>query len=55
MLVTNGRFSSKCPPLASSQRLHLVDRNLLARWGAGTPIWELLPKLPPPRKPSALS
>lgn len=55
VLVTNGRFSSKCPPFARSQRLHLVDRNLLARWSAGTPIWNLLPQLPPPRKPTALS
>ncbi len=55
VLVTNGRFSSKCPPLARSQRLHLVDRDVLARWGAGSPIWELLPQLPPPRRPTALS
>ena len=55
VLVTNGRFSSKCPDFARSQRLHLVDRNLLARWSAGTPIWNLLPQLPPPRKPTPLS
>lgn len=56
VLVTNGRFTATCPPLARSQRLHLVDRRLLGEWAAGSrPLWELLPALPPPRKPSALS
>ncbi|WP_411113846.1 restriction endonuclease [Streptomyces sp. 029-5] len=56
VLVTNGRFSSKCPPYAKSQRLHLVDRHLLGEWAAGSrPLWEILNRLPPPRKPSALS
>ncbi len=56
VLVTNGRFTAKCPPLARSQRLHLVDRRLLGEWAAGSrPLWELLHRLPPPRKPSALS
>lgn len=31
VLVTNGRFTTGCPPLAKSQKLHLVDRNLLGR------------------------
>lgn len=49
VLVTNGRFSSGCPPLAASQRLHLVDRGLLGRWAGGArPLWELLRALPPP-------
>lgn len=56
VLVTNGRFSSKCPPLAASQRMHLVDRQSLGQWAAGSrPLWELLQRLPPPRRPSALS
>ncbi|MFG2306719.1 restriction endonuclease [Actinacidiphila glaucinigra] len=56
VMVTNGRFTAKCPPLAKSQRLHLVDRHLLNQWAAGSrPLWELLRQLPPPRKPSALS
>ena len=56
VLVTNGRFTAKCVPLARSQRLHLVDPRLLGEWAAGSrPLWELLHRLPPPRKPSALS
>ncbi|MER7394626.1 restriction endonuclease [Streptomyces sp. NPDC000151] len=55
VLVTNGRFTAKCPPLAKSQRLHLVDRQTLATWAAGSrPLWELLPRLPAPRKPDSL-
>ncbi|MEJ8636278.1 restriction endonuclease [Streptomyces sp. MS2.AVA.5] len=43
VLVTNGRFTSGCPPLAKSQKLHLVDRNLLGEWAAsGRPLWVLL-------------
>jgi restriction system protein len=56
VLVTNGRFSKQCPPYAASQRLHLVDRRLLAEWAAGSrPLWDILNRLPPPRKPSPLS
>lgn len=56
LLVTNGRFSKQCPPYAKSQRLHLVDRHLLGEWAAGSrPLWEILDRLPPPRRPSALS
>ncbi|WP_371789016.1 restriction endonuclease [Streptomyces albidoflavus] len=51
-VVTNGRFSSRCPELAGALHMHLVDRRVLARWAAGTqPLWDLLPKIPPPRKP----
>lgn len=56
VLVTNGRFSSKCAPLAKQLGLHLVDRHLLSEWAAGSrSLWDLLQKLPPPRRPSALS
>ncbi|NBM17978.1 restriction endonuclease [Streptomyces sp. GC420] len=56
ILVTNGRFTANCRPFAESQRLHLVDRHLLGEWAAGSrPLWELLHKLPPPRRPSPLS
>jgi restriction system protein len=56
VLVTNGRFSAPCAPLAKSQKLHLVDRHVLSEWAGGSrPLWELLQRLPPPRKPSALS
>lgn len=53
VLVTNGRFTSPCEPYAKSQRLHLVDRHLLGQWAAGSrPLWELLDRLPAPRRPS---
>ena len=56
VLVTNGRFTSKCDPLARSQRLHLVDRRLLEQWATGPrPLWDLLRQLPPPRKATSLS
>ena len=56
VLVTNGRFTTKCAPFAESQRLHLVDRRLLGEWAAsGRPLWELLRAVPPPRRPTALS
>ncbi|MFF3159528.1 restriction endonuclease [Streptomyces sp. NPDC057910] len=55
VLVTNGRFSAKCPPLAKSQKLHLVDRRVLGEWAAGgRPLWELLKAVPPQRGPSRL-
>ncbi|MGW5000783.1 restriction endonuclease [Streptomyces hydrogenans] len=54
VLVTNGRFTGKAVDFACSQRLHLVDRDLLARWAAGsTPLWELLGTVPSPRRPAS--
>ncbi|KUO02579.1 restriction endonuclease [Streptomyces caeruleatus] len=56
VLVTNGRITQPGRTFAKQQRLHLVDRKVLAEWAAGSrPLWELLRALPPPRKPSALS
>lgn len=56
VLVTNGRITQPGRTFARQQRLHLVDRKVLAEWAAGSrPLWELLRALPPPRKPSALS
>ncbi|ALV30676.1 restriction endonuclease [Streptomyces sp. CdTB01] len=56
VMVTNGRITQPGRVFARQQRLHLVDRQLLASWAAGSrPLWELLPALPPPRKPSQLS
>ncbi|MFJ7416987.1 restriction endonuclease [Streptomyces uncialis] len=56
VLVTNGRFTANAVDFARDQRLHLVDRHLLARWAAGsTPLWELLRAVPPPRRPTPLS
>ncbi|WP_234431002.1 MULTISPECIES: restriction endonuclease [unclassified Streptomyces] len=50
VLVTNGRFSRNAAPFARSQRIHLVDRHLLARWAAGPqPLWTLLDHVPPAR------
>ncbi|MFF8646612.1 restriction endonuclease [Streptomyces sp. NPDC015345] len=56
LVVTNGRFSTRCAPLAGQLHMHLVDRQLLAVWAAGVrPLWELLPKIPPPRRATPLS
>ncbi|MFJ4767537.1 restriction endonuclease [Streptomyces uncialis] len=56
VLVTNGRFTANAVDFARAQRLHLVDRALLAQWAAGsTPLWELLRAVPPPRRPTPLS
>ncbi|MEU5214988.1 restriction endonuclease [Streptomyces sp. NPDC020807] len=54
VMLTNGRFSKKAPDFAESQRLHLVDRHLLARWAVGSdPPWDLLQAVPPSRRPAA--
>ncbi|MEU2772477.1 restriction endonuclease [Streptomyces sp. NPDC007162] len=56
VMVTNGRITQPGRAFARQQRLHLIDRQLLGSWAAGSkPLWELLPALPPPRKPSQLS
>ncbi|MFZ4278305.1 restriction endonuclease [Streptomyces arboris] len=50
LVVTNGRFSTRCPPLAAQLHMHLADRRVLATWASGgRPLWELLPKIPAPR------
>ncbi|MFJ6509305.1 restriction endonuclease [Streptomyces sp. NPDC091879] len=55
VMVTNGRISNPGRDFARQQRLHLVDRRVLAQWAAGNrPLWELLPMIPPPRKPTPL-
>ncbi|MFB7934755.1 restriction endonuclease [Streptomyces sp. NPDC056039] len=56
VVLTNGRFSSKAIPWGSEHRIHLVDRRLLGEWAAGSrPLWDLLDRIPPPRRPTALS
>jgi restriction system protein len=51
LVVTNGRFSNKCPDLARDLHMHLVDRELLGTWaGGGRPLWELLTRVPAPRR-----
>ncbi|WP_308286073.1 restriction endonuclease [Streptomyces drozdowiczii] len=53
LVVTNGRFSNRCAPLAQQLRMHLADRRMLAAWAAGSrPLWELLPRVPAPRSGS---
>lgn len=56
VMLTNGRFSKPASGFAQSQRLHLVDRRMLAQWASGSrPLWELLQVVPPPRRPSSFS
>lgn len=51
LVVTNGRFTTRCAPLARQLHMHLADRSTLATWAAGSrPLWELLPKIPPPHR-----
>ncbi|WP_394298502.1 restriction endonuclease [Streptomyces albus] len=53
VMLTNGRFTRDARPFSKDTRIHLVDRDLLARWAAGSwPLWDLLPKIPPPRRPA---
>lgn len=48
VMLTNGRITANAADFAKSQRLHLVDRHLLAEWAAGSrPLWDLLRALPP--------
>ncbi|XMN11620.1 restriction endonuclease [Streptomyces griseobrunneus] len=35
LVVTNGRFSTRCAPLAQQLNIHLADRRVLARWASG--------------------
>ncbi|MFE9468661.1 restriction endonuclease [Streptomyces virginiae] len=56
VMLTNGRITSNAVDFAKDQRLHLVDRRVLADWAAGSrPLWELLRAIPPPRRQSPLS
>ncbi|MGW6157427.1 restriction endonuclease [Streptomyces sp. NPDC055144] len=56
VVLTNGRFSSKAIPWGREHRIHLVDRRVLGEWAAGSrPLWDLLGRIPPPRRPTALS
>ncbi|MGW2202127.1 restriction endonuclease [Streptomyces sp. NPDC001774] len=53
VLVTNGRFTNPAVEFARDQRLHLVNRAVLAEWASGSrPLWELLRAVPPPRRPT---
>ncbi|MER7959527.1 restriction endonuclease [Streptomyces sp. NPDC096030] len=56
VLVTNGRFTKPAIEFARDQRLHLVNRTVLAEWASGSkPLWELLRAVPPPRRPTSQS
>ncbi|MEU6010680.1 restriction endonuclease [Streptomyces sp. NPDC047453] len=56
VIVTNGRVTAPAVAFAEQQRLHVVDRQTLGRWAAGSrPLWELLRAVPPPRRPTTLN
>lgn len=56
VVLTNGRFTSKAIPWGKEHRIHLVDRRTLGEWAAGSrPLWDLLDRIPPPHRPTALS
>ncbi|MFF9033570.1 restriction endonuclease [Streptomyces iakyrus] len=56
VIVTNGRVTGPAVTFAKQQRLHVVDRQALAVWASGSrPLWELLPAVQPPRRPTSLS
>lgn len=55
VMVTNGRISAPARDFARQQRLHLVDRRTLEQWAQGRrALWEILPGVPPPRRPPQL-
>ncbi|MFI2415786.1 restriction endonuclease [Streptomyces sp. NPDC018947] len=56
VIVTNGRVTGPAVAFAKQQRLHVVDRQMLAVWASGSrPLWELLRAVPPPRRAAPLS
>ncbi|MEV6056551.1 restriction endonuclease [Streptomyces sp. NPDC052107] len=55
-IVTNGRVTAPAVTFAKQQRLHVVGRQTLGVWAAGSrPLWELLRAVPPPRRSTPLS
>jgi restriction system protein len=51
VLVINGRFTREAIPFGKSQRIHLVDGQVLARWAGGSgPLWDMLQRVPQPRR-----
>ncbi|MEY9998193.1 restriction system protein [Streptomyces sp. V4I8] len=55
VIVTNGRVTAPAVGFAKQQRLHVVDRETLGVWAAGSrPLWELLRAVPPPRRSTPL-
>jgi restriction system protein len=54
--VTNGRVTAPAVVFAKQQKLHVVDRQTLGVWAAGSrPLWELLTAVPPPRRSTPLN
>lgn len=52
MMLTNGRFTRDAHPCSKDTQMHLFDRDVLARWAAGSwSLWDLLQRIPPPRRP----
>ncbi|MDJ1645391.1 restriction endonuclease [Streptomyces pakalii] len=51
LIVTNGRFSTRCAPLAAQLHMHLADRRTPRNLGQRRPpAVRALPKIPSPRK-----
>jgi restriction system protein len=56
VIVTNGRVTAPATAFAKQQKLHVVDRQTLGVWAAGSrPLWELLQAVPPPRRSTPLN
>lgn len=56
VIVTNGGMTGPAVTFAEQQRPHVVDRKTLAAWASGSrPLRELLPAVPPPRRPTSPS
>lgn len=42
-MLTNGRFTRDAHPFSKDTQMHLFDRDVLARWAAGSwSLWDLL-------------
>ncbi|MFJ6623104.1 restriction endonuclease [Kitasatospora sp. NPDC091335] len=51
LVVTNGRFSSKAIPWGKTYGVHLVGRQLLAEWAAGSGLlWNLVEEIRRPKR-----
>ncbi|MFD4393778.1 restriction endonuclease [Kitasatospora sp. NPDC058478] len=51
LVVTNGGFSAKAVPWGKAHDVHLVDRELLETWAAGSGLlWNLIEDVPAPKR-----
>ena len=56
VVATNGRFTRDAANFATSQHIHLVNREVLGRWAGGSwPLWDLLDRIPTSRRSTPLS